>query len=1164
MHSPVTAQEAAPTPFPPHVRAPDAAEESRLDAAWRQIGFHDASAFPANTIAAIAEIRPLVHETYGPDHPLALRLDTLEAASFARNGELEKAAALLAVNSASLDRRAGPEHVFAYAARELRANTLAQLARFPEAAALYEENAGLIAGQSGITAAERAKLGLGLAYLRRMQGRFAEAEALARAAVDAERVSGTSESLAFALAALGRSLTGLGRIAEAVSLIEEGLALHAGQDSARARLLFALAEAKAEGARPVDALMTFDEAAKLLLEVEGYFAPNTTQAVARKRSATIDLLGVSAAIVSGAMADGLPVPASVTQCPPALASLSDVDVAIAAAKGLSSGEERRDCLHKVRTFLEAGLGPDAPLTLEVRELLVAALDAIGDSEAALEEARTLTTARERVNGPAHPATGRALLLYSQTLASMGHIEHSARLETQAASLLPAEAHAATAKRLDTAGAHRAAQEEWAKAESAFAAGSGQSLRLAIEIVAGQAFNAIYRRRCTDAPSDAVMGLVSHPQYALIGNIRRPADEAHAIVLACAGKWDEAAKLYQQLTLESVSDAIAFQDANLTRMEARRALVFADNPKFYDTAMFAARNAAFYARERRYTPDRDADGKPLGYRRHAAAAGTDPLAVAFAATVAVNWAYDGHTVKLGGAEFTHQGINDAFQAGQDFAQSSAAASLLEAAARAAVTDPELTTLLDRQARLAAQIAAGSQMATTTSATEDDRQQLAALTDEIRRRFPAYANTARPFGLSIAQVRERLHSGEALLFIQPIGEDIYSFAVSAETSAWNRARITRAEMDELVERIRCRLDTLSCQLPLDGDHLFEGPAAAALYRELVAPVVHGFGDAQTIFAATGGSLGNIPLGLLVTGDAPMQSGDRDEELASLAQTRWLGDAYALAVLPSVSSLRAYGAAQAHSAAPSFIGIGDPVLGPPQESARGGASAKTANVRGGNGLADPSELKSLTSLPGTRRELTAIAGALGASPDQLLLAEDAREATVKGSSALASASIIAFATHAMLPGELATGAEPGLVLTPPDKPTGTDDGYLTATEAAALKLSATWVVLSACNTAGPSDGSSSESLSGLARAFFFAGAKSLLASHWPVLDDVGAAITTETFRIAAARPQVSRAEALRLALRGVRSGHSVLGESIPGWKPSWADPWAWAPFSLVETGT
>ena len=141
--------------------------------------------------------------------------------------------------------------------------------------------------------------------------------------------------------------------------------------------------------------------------------------------------------------------------------------------------------------------------------------------------------------------------------------------------------------------------------------------------------------------------------------------------------------------------------------------------------------------------------------------------------------------------------------------------------------------------------------------------------------------------------------------------------------------------------------------------------------------------------------------------------------------------------------------------------------------------------------------------------------------------------------------------------------LTASPPATASATDDGYLSASEVAQLELSAAIVILSACNTAGPNAKWGGESLSGLARAFLFAGAQSMLVSHWVVSDDVGPAITGEMFRILNDRPGTSRAEALRLALEGVHTGRSALGGALPGWKPDWADPWAWAPFVLVDTG-
>ena len=48
--------------------------------------------------------------------------------------------------------------------------------------------------------------------------------------------------------------------------------------------------------------------------------------------------------------------------------------------------------------------------------------------------------------------------------------------------------------------------------------------------------------------------------------------------------------------------------------------------------------------------------------------------------------------------------------------------------------------------------------------------------------------------------------------------------------------------------------------------------------------------------------------------------------------------------------------------------------------------------------------------------------------------------------------------------------------------------------LKMNADWVVLSACNT-GAADGAGAEAVSGLGRAFFYAGTRAILVSMWPV---------------------------------------------------------------------
>ena len=90
------------------------------------------------------------------------------------------------------------------------------------------------------------------------------------------------------------------------------------------------------------------------------------------------------------------------------------------------------------------------------------------------------------------------------------------------------------------------------------------------------------------------------------------------------------------------------------------------------------------------------------------------------------------------------------------------------------------------------------------------------------------------------------------------------------------------------------------------------------------------------------------------------------------------------------------------------------------------------------------------------------------------------------------------------------------------------LTASEVAQLKLGAEWVILSACNTAAPDGTPGAEGLSGLAKAFLYAGGRALLVSHWPVVSAAATEITTRLFEeTAGSTATIGRAEALRRSM-------------------------------------
>jgi CHAT domain-containing protein len=156
------------------------------------------------------------------------------------------------------------------------------------------------------------------------------------------------------------------------------------------------------------------------------------------------------------------------------------------------------------------------------------------------------------------------------------------------------------------------------------------------------------------------------------------------------------------------------------------------------------------------------------------------------------------------------------------------------------------------------------------------------------------------------------------------------------------------------------------------------------------------------------------------------------------------------------------------------------------------------------------------------------------------------------LARHKIVHFATHGAVAGDVSSATEPGLLLTPPENASDIDDGYLGTSDIAGLKLDADWVILSACNTAA-GDAKGAEALSGLARAFFYAGARSLLVSHWEVASEPTVKLITKAVDELKRDPKIGRAEALRRSMLSM----------IDTGKDYEAHPAFWAPFALVGEG-
>lgn len=554
------------------------------------------------------------------------------------------------------------------------------------------------------------------------------------------------------------------------------------------------------------------------------------------------------------------------------------------------------------------------------------------------------------------------------------------------------------------------------------------------------------------------------------------------------------------------------------------------------AMALARGAMHVARARRGSLQGSEAGSDFAERSARAQGARDPLSTAFSTFLGLA-ASSAEASPADAAALR----DEAFLAAQDLEVSQAGLAMTLTAARKAAGVGPLAELARKQQDLAARIrlldtnaveAIGKGLADKAQALGQEiavaSAQLATADEQLQRDYPAYASLIATRAIPAAEVQKLLADDEALLMIVPVDDDIHLFALSAQGADWKRLARSREGVRDQVGKLRCEVDPQTCGSHADVSEDYDAATAHALFALLIEPMDHIVGGKKRLFVTASGPIADLPLDMLIT-RAP--SGDRKgpNDLASLP---WLGDRHALVTLPSVSALRAGDRMAPPADEKAFVGYGDPTLD------------------GAFGNFPP--------LAGTRRELLSLADALGADPRAVVMGAAATEKAVRADQRIGTAAVVAFATHGLLPGELDGRNEPGLVLSSPATATAEDDGLLSASEAADLDMNAEWVILSACNTA--SGGRGSDSLSALARAFLYAGAQSLLASHWRVADDATAALTLEIMAIAKAHPGWSRSEARQAAIKAIRTGKRPDGSTVINWNPHWAHPSAWAPFSLI----
>lgn len=356
------------------------------------------------------------------------------------------------------------------------------------------------------------------------------------------------------------------------------------------------------------------------------------------------------------------------------------------------------------------------------------------------------------------------------------------------------------------------------------------------------------------------------------------------------------------------------------------------------------------------------------------------------------------------------------------------------------------------------------------------------------------------------------------------------------------------------------------PIDGEYLlaFDLDRAHRLYRNLFGPATARIEAASHLIVVPSGPLTSLPFNTLIAkpyeDEIQIAGGDTAEPYFDYSKVPFLGRTTAITTGVSISSFFIGRAVPPSKADQPFRGFGD-------FKAFGDDEQAVIRIARERELADTCldsvrALGHLNELSGTRTELDKIAGILNVGAGNEILGQEFTDTAVKAMD-LSKFRVLHFATHGLLAQSPECLPEPGLVTSL--APNG--DALLETSEIVDLHLDAELVVMSACDTSagagvasealtgfrgvGGSYAAGGESLNGLARSFFYAGARNVVSSYWSVDDIATQELMVGFYGAAEKNPNIGIAEALRQAEE----------TQIAGGKHS--HPFFWAPFATIGDG-
>ncbi len=442
------------------------------------------------------------------------------------------------------------------------------------------------------------------------------------------------------------------------------------------------------------------------------------------------------------------------------------------------------------------------------------------------------------------------------------------------------------------------------------------------------------------------------------------------------------------------------------------------------------------------------------------------------------------------------------------------------------------------------------------------------------FPRYRSISNST-VTLASLQQALKGDEAYYKLILLGEEAYGITIAKGGAAVVKIGATAAELGQMVKAIRDSVVLFENGRPTT--YPFDVPAARRLYGLLTGP---GDGAAARLVLASrhlvvepDGALLQLPFNLLVTNDDKLAEykARQDDPNADPFDARgiaWLGRDRMISTATSARSFMDVRNIAGSRAANAYLGLGEnavpagalppslppaPPPAPPTQRGKGSKLAQTSSVRGagadsgsGFGLAaaaTPIPANSLPvrsdcdwplvewSRPISSAELKLAADLLKAGGSRVTTGAEFTDTALMERRDLKDYRVIHFATHGLVTAPRPECPARPALLTSFGGPL--TDGLLSFRDIFDLSLDADTIILSACDTAGAATASATReagittggnfALDGLVRAFVGAGARAVIASHWPVPDSFDATKTLITGLFADAG-EVSVGEALR----------------------------------------